>query len=72
MRWEAKSVATDKRKGPGRPLGSSPVGNPPGGQGSPRLAFRLAPADYVRLERAGGVSWAKQVILEALDQLDRR
>lgn len=59
-----------EKRGPGRPRGTSPIGNPPGSDGSPLLRFRLTPRDHERVEAAGGTAWAKRVILDALDQLD--
>lgn len=54
----------------GRPPGSSPVGNPPGSHGSPKLTIRLAPAEHARVAAAGGASWARGVLIAALTSVE--
>lgn len=48
----------------GRPL---TPGNAPGSDGNPALRIRMAPADLERVRRAGGSTWARGALLEALE-----
>lgn len=56
---------SNEKRGPGRPL---TPGNTPGSDGNPVLRIRLTPSDLERVQQAGGSSWAREVILEALEK----
>ena len=57
-----------EKRGPGRPPGTSPNGNPVGSSGNRQLKIRWAPAVLAEIEARGGTEWVRELVEDAVRQ----